>query len=135
VAHCTGLVVCGNLPAVNQHQFVKVGDELTDVVLARFLDGHRGSHLQPRPLRFRPGQQAVLMSSVPPFLLKTGDSPEGVDRSVFDGIKAAVAADRFAYFRDFLDSSCSVGVLGCTRISEEASRASFNVAVGGSACR
>jgi hypothetical protein len=32
VAHCTGLVVCGNLPAVNQHQFVKVGDELTDVV-------------------------------------------------------------------------------------------------------
>src|SRR5579863_9940400 len=38
---------------------------------------------------------AVFVSSVPPFLLKTPDNPEGVDGSVFEGIKKAVAADRY----------------------------------------
>ncbi|GFJ95935.1 alpha/beta fold hydrolase [Phytohabitans rumicis] len=35
-------------------------------------------------------RKAVLMGAIPPFLLKTDDNPEGVDRSVFEGIKAAV---------------------------------------------
>ena len=40
--------------------------------------------------------KAVFISSVPPFLLKTPDNPEGVDGSVFEGIEKAVAADRYA---------------------------------------
>jgi len=39
-------------------------------------------------------RKAVFISSVPPFLLKTADNPEGVDGSVFEGIKKAIAADR-----------------------------------------
>jgi len=31
--------------------------------------------------------KAVFMSSVPPFLLKTNDNPDGVDASVFEGIQ------------------------------------------------
>jgi non-heme chloroperoxidase len=42
------------------------------------------------------------MGAIPPFLLKNADNPDGVDQSVFDGIKAAVAADRPAYMKDFL---------------------------------
>jgi non-heme chloroperoxidase len=38
--------------------------------------------------------KAALLGAIPPFLLKTADNPEGVDQSVFDGIKAAVIADR-----------------------------------------
>ena len=38
--------------------------------------------------------RAVFVSSVPPFLLKTSDNPEGVDGSVFAGIEKAVAADQ-----------------------------------------
>ena len=38
--------------------------------------------------------KAVIISGVPPFLLKTADNPEGVDGSVFSGIQKAVAADR-----------------------------------------
>src|SRR6202051_3630614 len=34
--------------------------------------------------------RAVFISSVPPFLLKTPDNPEGVDKSVFEGIETAV---------------------------------------------
>src|SRR6266481_9617924 len=42
--------------------------------------------------------KAVFISSVPPFLLKTADNPEGVDGSVFEGIQKAVAADRYVFF-------------------------------------
>src|SRR6266704_3850372 len=37
--------------------------------------------------------KAVIISGVPPYLLKTAENPEGVDASVFDGIQKAVAAD------------------------------------------
>jgi non-heme chloroperoxidase len=50
--------------------------------------------------------KAVLMGTIPPFVLKTADNPEGVDGSVFDDIKAAVLADRPAFFKGFrVDSS------------------------------
>lgn len=77
--------------------------------------------------------KAVLMGAIPPFLLKTDDNPDGVPQSVFDGIKAAVAADRPAYFKEFLDNFYNVDVLGGTRISEQAWQNSFIVAVGASA--
>ncbi len=73
--------------------------------------------------------KAVLMATVPPFLLKTDDNPEGVDREVFEGIKAAIIADRPAYFKDFLDDFFNVDVLGGTRISEPAWQAAFAMAL------
>ncbi|WP_236794914.1 alpha/beta fold hydrolase [Amycolatopsis sp. GM8] len=78
-------------------------------------------------------RKAVLMGAIPPFLLKTDDNPEGVDRSVFDGIKAAVLKDRPAYFKDFLDNFYNVDTYRGTRISDQAWQNSFNVAVGASA--
>jgi non-heme chloroperoxidase len=77
--------------------------------------------------------KAALLGAIPPFLLKTDDNPEGVDKSVFDGIKEAVRADRPAYFKDFLDNFYNVDQLGGTRISEQAWQNSFIVAVGASA--
>ena len=77
--------------------------------------------------------KAVLMGAIPPFLLKTADNPEGVDQSVFDGIMAAVVADRPAYFKDFLDNFYNVDVLRPARISDQAWQNSFNVAVAASA--
>jgi non-heme chloroperoxidase len=77
-------------------------------------------------------RKAALLGAIPPFLLKTDDNPEGVDRSVFEGIKSAIVADRYAYFKDFLDNFYNVDKLGGTRISDQAWQASFNVAVGAS---
>ncbi|KFC75200.1 alpha/beta fold hydrolase [Massilia sp. LC238] len=45
--------------------------------------------------------KAMLLGAVPPFLLKTGDNPEGVDKSVFDGMLEAVRNDRIAFLGDF----------------------------------
>jgi non-heme chloroperoxidase len=77
-------------------------------------------------------RKAALLGAIPPFLLKTDDNPEGVDRSVFEGIEAAIVADRYAYFKDFLDNFYNVDKLGGTRISDQAWQASFNVAAGAS---
>src|ERR1700728_121501 len=77
--------------------------------------------------------KAVFISSVPPFLLKTADNPEGVDASVFDGIKKAVAADRYAFFTEFFKNFYNTDVLLGKRVSEQAVQASWNVAAGASA--
>jgi non-heme chloroperoxidase len=77
--------------------------------------------------------KAALLGAIPPFLLKTPDNPEGVEQSVFDGIKAAVIADRPAYFKDFLDNFYNVDENAGTRISDQAWQNSFIVAVGASA--
>jgi non-heme chloroperoxidase len=73
-------------------------------------------------------RKAALLGAIPPFLLKSDDNPEGVDGSVFEGIKTAIVADRYAYFKDFLDNFYNVDKLGGTRISDQAWQASFNVA-------
>jgi len=106
--------------------------DLADIVLAGFSMGtgevtrYLGSYGSGRV------RKAVLMGAIPPFLLKTGDNPEGVDKSVFDQIKSAVLADRPAYFKDFLDNFYNVDVLGGTRISDQAWQDSFIVATGAS---
>ena len=76
--------------------------------------------------------KAAMLGVIPPFLLKTDDNPEGVDGQVFDGIKAAIVKDRYAYFKDFLDNFYNVDRLAPERISDQAWQASFNVAVGAS---
>jgi non-heme chloroperoxidase len=77
-------------------------------------------------------RKAALLGVIPPFLLKPDDNPEGVDRQVFEGIKAAIVKDRYAYFKDFLDNFYNVDVLGGSKISDQAWQASFNTAVGSS---
>jgi non-heme chloroperoxidase len=77
-------------------------------------------------------RKAALLGTIPPFVLKTDDNPEGVDGKVFDDVKAGVANDRYAFFEDFLNNFNNVDVLGGTRISERALQASFNVAAGAS---
>ena len=77
--------------------------------------------------------KAVFIASVPPFLLKTADNPEGVDGSVFEGIKKAIIADRPAFLSAFLANFYNVDVLGGKRISDQVVQANWNVAVGASA--
>ncbi len=77
-------------------------------------------------------RKAALLGTIPPFLLKRDDNPEGVDGEVFEGIKAAIVDDRYAYFQDFLNNFYNVDKLGGSRISDRALQASFNVAAGSS---
>jgi non-heme chloroperoxidase len=44
--------------------------------------------------------KAVLMSAVPPIMVKTPTNPEGLPIEVFDGLRASLAANRAQFFRD-----------------------------------
>ena len=44
--------------------------------------------------------KAVLISSVPPLMLKTPANPTGLPIEIFDGIRAGVQADRSQFFKD-----------------------------------
>ncbi len=51
----------------------------------------------------RRGQQdvykAAIISAVPPLMLKTAANPEGLPKSAFDGLQAALAANRSEFYR------------------------------------
>ncbi|HUA13938.1 MAG TPA: alpha/beta hydrolase [Verrucomicrobiae bacterium] len=72
--------------------------------------------------------RAVIISGVPPYLLKTDDNPEGVDAGVFQGIENAVAADRYAFFTEFFKNFYNTEVNLGKRVSAEAVQASWNAA-------
>jgi non-heme chloroperoxidase len=76
--------------------------------------------------------RAAMLGVIPPFLLQTDDNPKGVPGSVFDGIKEAIVADRYAYFDDFFANFYNTDVLAPERIGDAALRASFQVAAGAS---
>jgi pimeloyl-ACP methyl ester carboxylesterase len=77
--------------------------------------------------------KAVIISGVPPYLLKTADNPEGVDGAVFAGIQKAVAADRYAFFTGFFQNFYNTDVFLGKRVSEQAVQASWNIAASASA--
>lgn len=76
--------------------------------------------------------RAVLMGAIPPYLLQTDDNPLGVPGDVFDGIKKAIVADRYAYFDAFFADFFNTDVLAPARIGDAALRAAFGVAAGSS---
>ncbi|RZJ05045.1 MAG: alpha/beta hydrolase [Brevundimonas sp.] len=49
--------------------------------------------------------KAVLVSAVPPLMLKTDANPGGLPIEVFDGIRAGLAANRAQFFRDFASTA------------------------------
>jgi len=57
------------------------------------------------------GAKAALVSSVVPFMLKTGDNPEGTAPSVFDAMTKGMTEDRVRFFGSFFKDFFGVGVL------------------------
>ena len=73
--------------------------------------------------------KAVFVAPIPPFLMKTSDNPEGLDKKMFDGFINAIAADRPAYQTKFLTDFFNTDQNMGKRVSEDAFRANWNVAV------
>ena len=107
---------------LNLRDFALVGFSMGGGEVARYLGTYGSEHVT----------KAVFIAAVPPFLLKTADNPEGVDGSVFEGIKQAIVADRPAFLSAFFANFYNVDVLGGKRISDQAVQASWNVGVGAS---
>ena len=72
------------------HSAIHVGHSTGGGEVARYI-GRHGS---------RRVAKAVLISAVPPLMLKTEKNPGGLPISVFDGIRAGVAGDRSQFYKD-----------------------------------
>jgi non-heme chloroperoxidase len=77
--------------------------------------------------------RAVLIGPIPPFLSQAPDNPEGIPANLFDGFRQSAAADPPAWMKGFLDNFYNIDQFGGNRVSDEAYKASFNVAVSMSA--
>ena len=73
-------------------------------------------------------KRAVFIAAIPPFLLKTGDNPDGVDESAFEPIKQGLIADRPAFLAEFLKNFYSLDRNLDTRISQQAVQVSWDIA-------
>ncbi len=62
--------------------------------------------------------KAVLVSAVTPFLLRTADNPDGVDRSVFDGMIEGLQKDRPNFLATFGKQFFGAGLLTFSISSE-----------------
>src|SRR5512132_1609515 len=76
--------------------------------------------------------KAVFIGSLQPFMLKTDETPEGVPQEVFDDLLKAVKADRYAFFTTFFENFYNTDENLGKRISEEALRASWDLATNAS---
>jgi non-heme chloroperoxidase len=74
--------------------------------------------------------KAVLIGSIPPYLLQADDNPQGIPKDVFEGFKQAVVADRYAFLDSFLGNLYNTDVSMPDRLSDAALRASSQVAAG-----
>jgi non-heme chloroperoxidase len=74
----------------------------------------------------------VLIGTLGPYPVKAADNPEGIDASVFSGIKAGLRADRPAALMEFLKNFYSVGGADGKLVSERVIQANWTVAIGAS---
>jgi pimeloyl-ACP methyl ester carboxylesterase len=77
-------------------------------------------------------RKAVLIGTLGPYLVKAADNPDGVDASVFEGIRAAIRADRPSLLLGFLHNFYNYDVTGGKLVSERVVEDNWNVAVGAS---
>ena len=86
--------------------------------VARYMSRHGGKGVR----------QAVLISSVVPFMLQTPDNPEGVPQTVFDGMAKQINEDRARFFTGFFKDFYGVGLVS-SPVSSETLEWSRNVAM------
>jgi non-heme chloroperoxidase len=83
-----------DLAALTAHLDLKsalhVGHSTGGGEVARYLGRHGESRVA----------KAVLISSVPPIMVKTASNPGGLAKEVFDGLQAQLAANRAQFYRD-----------------------------------
>jgi pimeloyl-ACP methyl ester carboxylesterase len=107
--------------------------DLTDVALVGFSMGSGEVTRYLGKYGSKRVRKAVLIGTLGPYLIKAADNPEGVDASVFEGIKAAILTDRPTFLMEFLRNFYNYDVTGGTLVSERVLEDNWNVGVGASA--
>jgi len=78
------------IETLDLHDVTLVGHSTGGGEVARYI-GRRGTSRVAK---------AVLISAVPPLMLKTAANPEGLPIEVFDGLRASLVKDRSQFYRD-----------------------------------
>lgn len=95
-----------------------VGFSMGGGEIARYMSRHGGQNVS----------QAVLISSIVPYMLKTDDNPDGTDMSVFDDMIQQIVDDRAKFFGSFFKDFYGVGFV-TQPISDEVIEWSWVVAM------
>jgi non-heme chloroperoxidase len=74
-------------------------------------------------------RKAAIISGIPPYLLKTDQTPNGVPQEVFDEIEGALVHDRFAYFTEWNKNFYNLDAGDGRRVSAQCVQDSWNQAV------
>ncbi|MGW8554354.1 alpha/beta fold hydrolase [Streptomyces tubercidicus] len=82
------------MEALDLREAVLVGHSTGGGEVARYIGRHGTGRVA----------KALLLSAVPPLMLKTEANPEGLPREVFDGLRAGVAGDRSQFYQDLSES-------------------------------
>ncbi|MFI9075489.1 alpha/beta fold hydrolase [Streptomyces sioyaensis] len=82
------------MDALDLREAVLVGHSTGGGEVARYVGRHGTGRVA----------KVVLLSAVPPLMLKTEANPEGLPRTVFDGIRAGVAGDRSQFYKDLSET-------------------------------
>lgn len=108
--------------ALDLQEFALAGHSMGGGEVARYLGKYGSARVN----------RASIISGVPPYLLKTSETPQGVPHEVFDGIEAALTADRLAFFTEWNKNFYNLDQTLGSRVSEEAVRDSWNIATAAS---
>jgi non-heme chloroperoxidase len=73
------------------HDAIHVGHSTGGGEVARYIGRHGTARVA----------KAVLVSAIPPLMVKTAANPGGLPMEVFDQLRASVQADRSQFFKDF----------------------------------
>ena len=79
------------LDELDLHSVTLVGFSMGGGEVARYIGRHGGARVS----------KVVFISAVTPYLLKTDDNPDGVDKSTFDGIVEGINKDRADFLQSF----------------------------------
>ncbi len=101
------------------HDFILVGHSMGGEEIAHYIGKYGTEDVS----------KVVFISAVPPFLLKTPDNPEGLDKSLFEGLKNAVTEDRPAFMTQFCTDFYNMDVCEGKRVSKQAYQATWNTAI------
>ncbi|MFE7795384.1 alpha/beta fold hydrolase [Streptomyces sp. NPDC057460] len=82
------------IEALNLRDVILVGHSTGGGEVARYIGRHGTGRVA----------KAVLLSAIPPLMLKTEANPEGLPLEVFDEIRAGVATDRSQFYRDLSET-------------------------------
>ena len=108
--------------ALDLHGFDLAGHSMGGGEIARYLGTYGTGRVR----------RAAIVSGVPPYLLKTPETPNGVPQEVFDQIAAALTGDRAAYFTEWNKNFFNLDQTLGTRISAEEVQDAWNTAVSAS---